>query len=454
MKFVDLSKERKIPAYLEMALALSRATMPQEVLRAFIHAMADVHGHRGRMVLSTSGLQPGQYRLSPLMRIADAAYQQQRVSAVTGTEDKVQAQWFFGVNEAEVPILEGGLLGDIVASQQPALLHDLELPAEEIVDPAMAEFRSMLAVPMYFTGAADYWFCMFDEHPQGLSSREVAETILRGNLIGTTIANLGHAEKLRDANRWIGREVDQIAQLQREFLPQELPAIPGLDIATHYETFERAGGDYYDFIPLRRMKGGDGYDPEGPWLIFIADAAGHGPAAAVLTAMLHTVLNGVFGVPRTVTDIIDYVNNRMMGRRLRYNLVTAFCGIYWPLEGAFTYVRAGHPAPLLVRANGAIKPLDEVNGFPLGIDYDAVWPEAELQLHPGDRILLYTDGLTDALGLTGERWGVERLTACFDRPEDGAAHTVEHIVRAVKEFEGGLQSNDDQTMVCLRVEAP
>lgn len=451
MKLVDLSNEPKIPAYMDMALALSRAKSPRDVLRAFIAAMARVHGRRGRMVLATAGLEPGQYRASPLMRIADAAYQNKRVSAVTRTADNVQAQWFFGVNEAVVPVRQGGMFGEIVAAQKPVLIHRLELDGADLIDPAMANFHSMLAVPMYFTGAADYWFCMFDEHPEGLSSREVAETILRGNLIGTTISNLGHAEQLRSANAWIGREVDQIAQLQHDFLPQSLPTIPGLDIAAHYETFERAGGDYYDFIPLRRMKGGKGYDANGPWLLLIADAAGHGPAAAVLTAMLHTVLNGVFGVPRTVPDIVDFVNSRMMGRRLRYNMVTAFCGIYWPEERAFAYCRAGHPAPLVRRADGAVRLLDDVNGFPLGIDAEADWPEGEIHLEPGDRLVLYTDGVTDAIADSGERWGDRRLVESVAASHGSAAETVAAMVAAFKGFQSKKKTQDDQTVVVFRV---
>jgi len=448
-QFVELSEDPKIPAYMKMAAKLGWASSPQEVLTAFVNAMAEVHGSRGRIVVSTAGLGPGEYRVSPLIRIADAARQRERVRSLTASDDVIQNAWYFGVNEGEVPVHSGGLIGQVIESLEPKLVHHLNPAADPLLAEVAPGFRSMLAVPMFFTQSPDYWFCMFDEAPEGLSASEVAETILRGNLMGKTIKNLNTSQRLRRATAFISRQVDEIAAIQRDFLPSDEPVIPGLNVATSYETFERAGGDYYDFLPMREKNGEP--DLDGPWAILLADAAGHGPAAAVVTAMLHTVLDEVPGSDFGPAAILEHANRRLIGRRQRLRMVTAFCGVYDPATRELTYASAGHPPPLRKRDGAGITELNGDSGYPLGVMPEVDAPEHAIVLERGETVLLFTDGVTDAEAPTGERLGLEGVGRALMLCEGDPSCAVETLRSVIKDFEGGAQPSDDQTLVALQV---
>jgi sigma-B regulation protein RsbU (phosphoserine phosphatase) len=455
MKFMDLTNERKIPVYTELAKKLSASADSESVLKVFMEAMQEVHRERSRLVICTQDLEPGQYRVSPLLNIADEEHSPARSSAVASALESIFGEWYLGSIESDLPVYEGGFLGDIIETLEPKLVYEMDVQDDPVVGDLLSEFGSVLATPMYFTGSPEYWVVLLDKEPRGLDHSELSETILRGNLIGTVVSNLVTSEELQSANKRIEQEVDNIAQLQKQFLPRsKQPPVPNLVVDTSYETFDRAGGDYYDFIPLLRIPETGKMDVTGPWAIFIADAAGHGPAAAVVTAMVHTVLNGIAGVPRGPSEILEYMNDRLRGRRMTRSLVTAFCGVYDPKAQTITYARAGHDPPLLATPAGDtfdVRPLDDVGGFPLGVMPLVDSEEATIALEPGQTLVLYTDGITDAQAPAGNRFGVkgieQALKACSGDPDC----IVMTIIDTLKTFEGGRRPQDDQTLVVTQV---
>jgi sigma-B regulation protein RsbU (phosphoserine phosphatase) len=184
-----------------------------------------------------------------------------------------------------------------------------------------------------------------------------------------------------------------VGDIQRSLLPDKLPEIPGLQLAAHYLTSRRAGGDYYDFFPLS----------DGRWGIFIADVAGHGTPAAVLMAVTHSIAHALPGDPDPPSRLLSHVNRALAQRYTNGTgtFVTAFYGIFDPATRKLTYSCAGHPRPRIRNCEGgccgvAADTLDGSLGLPLGIDADEEFIDAQVQLKRGDVLIFYTDGITES----------------------------------------------------------
>src|SRR5436309_3311908 len=197
------------------------------------------------------------------------------------------------------------------------------------------------------------------------------------NLFGRATHNLVLSEELKKAYEAVDYELKVVADIQRSLLPRELPQIPNLSLAAHYQTSRRAGGDYYDFFPL----------PNGQWGILITDVSGHGTPAAVLMAITHSIAHTYPGPPTPPAMMLNYVNRHLC---CRYSIqsdtfVTAFYGVYDPATRTISYSSAGHPPPRLKRcADGSLALLDGHHGLPLGIMPEENYPEGRWQLVPGD----------------------------------------------------------------------
>ena len=157
--------------------------------------------------------------------------------------------------------------------------------------------------------------------------------------------------------------------LFRSLLPEQVPDIPGLEIRAAYETFDRVGGDLYDFQPLSLSGSELRNDPNQPWAILISDASGHGPSAAVVAAMLHAILHAYPTVPNGPAEILRHANDQLAKKRIESSFITAFLMFYDPVSRKLTYSCAGHPPPLLKVSlgPGPVKELLCDDGIPLGI---------------------------------------------------------------------------------------
>ena len=157
-------------------------------------------------------------------------------------------------------------------------------------------------------------------------------------------------------------------------MPAVIPDIPGLDIDVSYQMFDQAGGDMYALRPLRRLTPGAvgeaSCDREGPWGILVADVSGHGPAAAVLMAMMQSIIETYPHEPAGPAEVLEYANRHLCRKRIESRFVTAFFAIYDPATRRCTYTRAGHNPPVWMRPNGNgwdMARLDAKGGMPLGI---------------------------------------------------------------------------------------
>jgi sigma-B regulation protein RsbU (phosphoserine phosphatase) len=441
MKVVDISRNRRIATVMEMVGELSRATEPKQVLRAFANGAIKLDGPRGYVSLSARGLLPGEYKITRLITEDNAAHM--------GAADPWKT-W------SSLPVNRGGFFGEIIRKAYPELIHHLNLRDDPVVGDALAKYGSMMAIPLFENGEPLNWSITLREDPEGFSVKELEDTILRANLGGATVRNVMMTNQLREANERAQREIEEIAKIQRALLPQSLPHVRGLSIATSYDTFDTAGGDLYDFVQLSSDPD-EPPKPTDPLAILIADAAGHGPAAAVVTAMLNAILYA-YPHDRTGKDgpaqVLEYANCHLYSKRLEGTFVTAFLAVYDPTTRLLTYARAGHNPPLLKNAGsgGTVQRLDGVGGIPLGVTDDVKFDTGVVELKHGQTLVLYTDGITEAMNPYRDMFGVTGIELALELCSGEPACVVNSITTALRAHEAGARPRDDQTIVAIKVE--
>ncbi len=243
----------------------------------------------------------------------------------------------------------------------------------------------------------------------------------------------------------VERELTIVADLQRSLLPKRLPAIPNLDLAAHYQTSRWAGGDYYDIFAL----------PDGRWGLLIADVSGHGTPAAVMMAVTHSIAHTYPGDPQRPGAMLDFINHHLASRYTSEieAFVTAFYGIFDPASRTLTYASAGHNPPRLKRCeDGSVMSLEDVGNLPLGVDVEMSYDEATHTLRPGDQIIFYTDGITEAHGPDGRTmFGVERLDEVLENCHLTADGLIHAVLDAVEGFTAGSAAEDDRTLLVAKV---
>jgi serine phosphatase RsbU (regulator of sigma subunit) len=229
----------------------------------------------------------------------------------------------------------------------------------------------------------------------------------------------------------------------RLLLPRTPPDWPELRWGVHFAPLDHLGGDYYD---LARP----GPDRLG---ILIADASGHSVAAGMVAIMSRIAFAEVAGQTDHPGEVLAAMNRRLQGLADE-RFVTAFYGVLDRRTRVFRYANAGHPYPLRVSPRtGEVQPL-AAQGFMLGIMPDEVYREREVELEPGDRLCLYTDGLIEARNEIGETFGTDRLRDCLTAPGPEAVEKViERLVASQKGFLGPHPAGDDVTVVMGEIAA-
>lgn len=233
-------------------------------------------------------------------------------------------------------------------------------------------------------------------------------------------------------------ELEVARQLQRDLLPQETPLWPGWRIAHSYRTAQEIGGDYYDFLPL----------DDGRWVVTVGDASGHGISAGLLMAIANASLKTAIELdpsPSAVLGLLNRVLKRTGGRRA---FMTLFYGVLDVTTGELEFASAGHPFPLLRRSSGEVEELGR-GAFPLGLRRQVDYPSYRLTLKPGDFLVLYSDGLPEAIGGDSEQsFGFERLRRHLEKP--GTTQDLhDAILHSVDEHLGNAAPQDDLTLVVL-----
>src|SRR5512140_2444008 len=230
------------------------------------------------------------------------------------------------------------------------------------------------------------------------------------------------------------REMELAASIQKTILPDALPEVPGLLLAGGNRPTKQVGGDYFDVYPL----------PNGLTALCVADVSGKGIPAALLVSTVHACLHLL--IPNLAHDLpalVARVNKHLVRFSSTRKFATLFVAVFDPATGLLRYVNAGHNPGLWLSPGGAT--LLPSGGVPVGMMPAAVHREAAVTLGPGDTLLLYSDGITEALNRDDEEFGMDRLTqlALAGRGEP-PAELSRRIFGAVSDFTAGVAQYDDQ----------
>jgi serine phosphatase RsbU (regulator of sigma subunit) len=236
------------------------------------------------------------------------------------------------------------------------------------------------------------------------------------------------------------RELENAAEIQRGILPAGPPSIPGFDLAGHNAPSRTVGGDYYDWVPC----------PDGRLLVVLADVAGKGMAAALLMSNLQARVQILGEEGRDPGPTLTRLARSMSQACPSNRFITMFAGLLDPRTGGLTWSSAGHNPALLVRKDGGVEQLPAC-GTALGILFQQEYPQRSVDLEPGDLLLLYSDGVTEAADPDDEEFGTERLVEVVrENRGRGAAAVIESINRAVDNWAGDTPPADDITTVAIR----
>ncbi len=304
---------------------------------------------------------------------------------------------------------------------------------------------------------------VFSRNPE-YTWTETREKLLRliADQTAVAIENDELSVELRKKER-LDRELEIGAEIQNQLLPSKFPNIQGVQIVARCQNANRVGGDYYDFIPIHPpewLESSELSDPtrksSGRWCITIGDVMGKGVPAGLIMTMLRGMLRAEALNGHSPARILKHLNHAMyQDLEQASRFVTLFYSEYNPDTRVLSYSNAAHNPPLLWQAaNESIQRLDTM-GMLIGLDLNSDYEEAQSQLYPGDIIIYYTDGFTDASNRTGDRFDEEKLLkafrfACQHYPTP--PRILDYLFNQVNDFMGsGNDHRDDMTLVVMQV---
>lgn len=241
------------------------------------------------------------------------------------------------------------------------------------------------------------------------------------------------------------KDLTLASEIQQYFLPSVFPPFPEdsgkLDIYASMESAKDIGGDFYDFFRI---------DDDHIGLV-IADVCGKGIPAALFMAVSQTILRAKAASSATAAECLTETNRLLADYSVEYMFVTMFYAIYNTKTGHVNYCNAGHNAPYVLRADGTIELLPKAGNVMVGAFKDAVYKEDTLQLAHGDTLVMFTDGVTEAMNRSDKVFGNKRLEFLLGGLSDlSCQQIVETVKTGISYFVDGAEQSDDMTMLVLR----
>ena len=271
---------------------------------------------------------------------------------------------------------------------------------------------------------------------------QLLQTLARQTGLTLEVSELAHSLAAEAAQRErVNREIEIAREVQERLFPQQMPDIPGASIAGSCRPALGVGGDYYDVISLEDGRVG----------LAVGDVSGKGISAALLMASLRASLRGItLDTPRDFANLMHKVNRLVYEASASNRYATFFFAAFDPKTRRLDCVNAGHNPPILLR-DGQIIRL-QADGPVVGLLPFAPYTEQTLTLEPGDLLILYTDGISEAMNPSEEEWGEERMIATLSTSSRTAPETLQALFAAADAFTSGAPQHDDMTLLILRLD--
>lgn len=349
-----------------------------------------------------------------------------------------------GVRQPSRSLPVGGVVTWMQQHRQPLVVSDLRtqaLPftARQVGDDA-GLVRSALFVPM-LAGQNLIGFMSIQSHlPNSFTADDTRILSAMANQAAMAIANL-RLQRQAETQARLEREIRLARDIQRSLIPSSCPVVPGFDLAADWQSAREVSGDFYDFLALSRARLG----------IIIGDVSDKGVPAALFMALSRSLVrSGLLGAS-SPAEGLRRANRWIVKDTTSDMFLTLFYAVLDPQAHTLTYVNAGHNPPLICRrGDGSFYRLDE-HGIALGMIEEAEYEAHTVSLEPGDLLVCYTDGVTEAVDAANEGFGEERLRQVISAHRDlPLQELIRKINEALRSHVGDRPAYDDATLVALR----
>ena len=330
-----------------------------------------------------------------------------------------------------------GFIGSVAVSGEPVISHDVR--TDPVYVNARDRTRSEMVAPIISNDEVIGVFDLESDELNAYSDDDLEVLMLLASQVAIIIEKVMLHEQLIEKKRLEG-QLEVARQVQLELLPASDPVLEGFDISAYNFPTEEVSGDYYDWVRI--------YDDQIG--LVIADVAGKGIPAALLMVFLRASLRAATHIGYATHISMAKVNYLLWESIERNQFVTAFYGILDASNRTLSYSNAGHNPPMLIGADGTTSFVDR-GEQPLGMFRETRYHEYYHTFKPGEILVLYTDGVTEAMNSADEEFGRDRLAAAVkDASELGARELVASMQRAVLEWTDGLGSSDDATFFVIK----
>ena len=306
---------------------------------------------------------------------------------------------------------------------------------------ALSGIRSVLAVPLSVDERNVFGLIYADSPTYEATFSEEHLNILTtlASVASIRVENATLLEERLERER-MERELELATEIQQRFQPSGPPELSGYEFQGISFSCYEIGGDYYDFIEK----------PDGKMLIALGDVSGKGTAAALLMSSLHAAIHAQVSAKSSLEQTVLSVNRYLAENTPANRFVTLFAAELDPASGSFKYINAGHNPPLIGRVEGRIDQLSS-GGFPLGIIPNAEFEQGEILLQPGESLVIYSDGVSEANDPEGEEFGLDRLASVIrSNLKASAAGLRDKVESALSAFTRTAPANDDITLVIVK----
>ena len=300
--------------------------------------------------------------------------------------------------------------------------------------------RSLICVPMLIKGELKGVLTIYNKKGEGGFTEDDQRLLA---IIAAQSAQVVENARLYESEQALQRmreEVRLASRIQTDLLPQHVPEIEGYDIAGKSIPAQMVGGDYFDFIS---MEG-------GRTALALGDVSGKGLPASLLMANLQATLRGQTLLAPSASECVSRANRLLYESTSSEKFVTLFYGILDPAGHQLRFCNAGHENPFVLPAEGEPRRLVE-GGVVLSILEDFPYQEEIVPLAPGDLMVVFSDGITEAINQNQEQFGEARLSQLIQQHRsESAAGLIESIIQGVRQFVGGMHQMDDMTLLVLK----
>ncbi|MCD5391149.1 SpoIIE family protein phosphatase [candidate division NPL-UPA2 bacterium] len=338
-----------------------------------------------------------------------------------------------------------GVVGQVAETGRPILIKDAgQDPRTPPVAAGFLEIKTMVAAPLKIKEEVLGVIALVNRKDDGLFS-EVDASLLHalGNQAAISINNAMLYQALSEKKK-LEQELQIARDIQQLLLPESAPKLQGFELASLARPAKEVGGDYYDYIQVS----------EDEWGLVIADVSGKGVPGALVMAMVRSMLRAEAIGNSRAAKVLSKVNRSIYPDIRDDMFISLFYLILNTKKRTLNYARAGHDPSILFHADDGRYELLFSDGMALGVDegplFNQALEELQIELKSGDAVILYTDGITEAMNADSEEFGLQRLLDIAKKGE-GSSDLVAKIDREVSQFTGGIPQRDDITLVVLTV---